>query len=212
VLLWLAWRLQSMLLRVFALLSMLLGLVALLAVNPPAATRPILNERFGTYCVAIAVFAFTAWLARNAHDTEERSPLVDWRYMAGGAILVVNALILIALSWEIHSYWWFLRWRGDESLLRDYWMYAEFSYSALFMLFGGALLAIGFIKRSSFLRWQALILFAATIVKVFLVDMSELSRGLRVLSFIGLGILLLCVSYVYQRDWLNLRGEREQNS
>ena len=212
VLLWLAWRLQSMLLRVFALLSMLLGLVALLAVNPPAATRPILNERFGTYCVAIAVFAFTAWLARNAHDTEERSPLVDWRYMAGGAILVVNALILIALSWEIHSYWWFLRWRGDESLLRDYWMYAEFSYSALFMLFGGALLAIGFIKRSSFLRWQALILFAATIVKVFLVDMSELSRGLRVLSFIGLGILLLCVSYFYQRDWLNLRGEREQNS
>ncbi len=81
--------------------------------------------------------------------------------------------------------------RQTPIVLRDYWMYAEFSYSALFMLFGGALLTIGFLKRSAFLRWQALILIAATIAKVFLVDMSELSRGLRVLSFIGLGVLLL---------------------
>jgi uncharacterized membrane protein len=125
----------------------------------------------------------------------------------------VNALILIAFSWEIHSYWWFLRWRGDGSfgMMRDYWMYAEFSYSAFFMLFGSALLTIGFLKRSAFLRWQALVLIAATVVKVFLVDMSELGHGLRILSFIGLGILLLCVSYVYQRDWLNLRHEKVQD-
>src|ERR1700734_3073729 len=91
-------------------------------------------------------------------------------------------------------------------------MYAPFPYSALFMLYGSALLTIGFLKRSAFLRWQALILIAATIAKVFLLDMSDLSSGLRILSFIGLGVLLLCVSYVYQRDWLNLRGHKEQNS
>jgi uncharacterized membrane protein len=74
------------------------------------------------------------------------------------------------------------------------------------------LLAVGFIRRTAFLRWQALILFAATVVKVFLVDMSQLSRGLRVLSFIALGVLLMCVSYVYQRDRLNLRGQKVQGS
>jgi uncharacterized membrane protein len=211
-LLWLSRRVQSVLLRVFALLSLMLGLIALLAMNPQAVTRPIFNERFGTYCVAIAVFAFMAWLAGNSSGKKDSESLIGWRFLAGAAGLAVNALILIAFSWEIHSYWWLLRWRGDDSLMRDFWMYAEFSYSALFMLFGGALLAIGFLKRSSFLRWQALILFAATIVKVFLVDMSQLSRGLRVLSFIALGILLMSVSYVYQRDWLNLRGEKEQNS
>jgi uncharacterized membrane protein len=210
VLIWLSGRVQSMLLRVFALISLFLGLAALLVMNPAAVTRPILNERFGTYCVAIAVFAFIAWLARNSRDAEGTNPVLEWRLLAGGAVLAVNALILIAFSWEIHSYWWLLRWRSDMDSYSDYWMYAEFSYSALFMLFGGALLAIGFVKRTSFLRWQALILFAATIVKVFLVDMSQLSRGLRVLSFIALGFLLLSVSYVYQRDWLNLRGEREQ--
>jgi len=214
LLLGLSRRVQSMLLRVFGLLSTLLGLGALLVVNPPAATQPIFNERFGTYCVAIAVCAFIAWLARNSRDEEEPSAILHWPNLAAVAVLAVNVLILLAFSLEIHSYWWSLRWHGDESYeaTRNYWMYAQFSYSALFMLFGGLLLAIGFLRRSAFLRWQALILLAVTVVKVFLVDTSELSRGLRILSFFCLGVLLLCVSFVYQRDWLNLRGQRDQSS
>jgi len=211
VLLWLSRRVQSMLLRAFGLICTILGLGALLVMNTAAASRPILNERFGTYCVAIAVCAFIAWLARNSHDEQESNPAMGWSNLAAAAVLAVNALILIAFSWEIHSYWWLLRWQGDSERLRDYWMYAEFSYSTLFMLFGGMLLTIGFLKRSAFLRWQALVLIAATVAKVFLVDMSELSRGLRIVSFIGLGVLLLSVSFVYQRDWLNLRGQKERN-
>jgi uncharacterized membrane protein len=199
-----------MLLRVFGLICTILGLGALLIANPAAASRPILNERFGTYCVAIAVCAFIAWLAHSSRDEQESNPLLPWPPLSAAAVLAVNALILIAFSWEIHSYWWLLRWHGDDSMMHDYWMYAEFSYSAFFMLFGGALLTIGFLRRSAFLRWQALVLIAATIAKVFLVDISELSRGLRIVSFFGLGFLLLSVSFVYQRDWLNLRGQKEQ--
>ncbi len=209
-LLWLSRRAQSMLLRAFGLICAVLGIGALLMVNPPAANRPIFNERFGTYCVAIAVCAFIAWLARSSHDEQEPAPFMHWPNLAAIAVLAVNALTLIAFSWEIHSYWWLQRWHGDNGygLMRDFWMYAEFSYSALFMLYGGALLTIGFLKRSAFLRWQALILIAATIAKVFLVDMGELSSGLRIVSFVGLGVLLLAVSFVYQRDWLNLRGQK----
>jgi uncharacterized membrane protein len=212
VLLWLSRRVQSMLLRGFGLICTVLGLGALLIMNPPAAIRPIFNERFGTYCVAIAVCAYIAWLARNSHDEEEPLPFMHWPNLAAVSVLAVNVLILIAFSWEIHSYWWLRSWSGDPYQFRNYLIYAQFSYSALFMLYGSALLAVGFLKRSAFLRWQALILIAATIAKVFLLDMSDLSSGLRILSFIGLGVLLLCVSYVYQRDWLNLRGQKERNS
>ena len=213
VLLWLSRRVQSMLLRAFGLICTVLGIGVLLVMNPLAATRPIFNERFGTYCVAIAVCAFIAWMARNSRDEEDPGPLMYWPNLAAVAALAVNALILMAFSWEIHSYWWSLRWRNDGSyeMMRNYMTNAEFSYSAFFMLFGSVLLTIGFLKRSAFLRWQALILIAATVVKVFLVDMSELGHGLRILSFIGLGVLLLCVSYVYQRDWLNLRGQKVQD-
>jgi uncharacterized membrane protein len=217
VLLWVSQRARSMLLRAFALISTILGLGSLLIVNPPAATRPIFNERFGTYCVAIAVCAFIAWTARKSRDEQEPNLLMHWPNLAAVAVLAVNFLILIAVSLEIHSYWWLQRWRGDWRLrgnwhlMHDYMVYAQFSYSAFFMLFGAVLLAIGFAKRSAFLRWQALILLAATVAKVFLVDVSQLSKGLRILSFIGLGVLLLCVSYVYQRDWLNLRGQKGEH-
>ena len=212
VLLWLSRRVQSMLLRAFGLICTVLGLGALLIMNPPAATRPIFNERFGTYCVAIAVCAYIAWLARNSGDEQEPVPFMHWPNLAAVSVIAVSVLILIAFSWEIHSYWWLCSWSGDEYQFRNYLIYAQFSYSALFMLYGGALLTLGFVKRSAFLRWQALILIAATIAKVFLLDMSDLSSGLRILSFIGLGVLLLAVSFVYQRDWLNLRGQKDQNS
>jgi uncharacterized membrane protein len=127
-------------------------------------------------------------------------------------MLAVNALILIAISLEIHSFWWVRHWSWDWHRMEQHRMYAQFTYSAWFMVFGAVLLGAGFWRRSAFLRWQALVLLAVTIGKVFLADMSALSEGYRILSFLGLGALLLAVSFVYQRDWLNLRGaERAEN-
>jgi uncharacterized membrane protein len=136
----------------------------------------------------------------------------SWLVIAPAALLAVNVLILLAVGFEIDSFWWNLSWRGDGTMLHDYEMHAQFTYSAWFMVFGAILLTVGFWRRSAFLRWQALVLLAATIVKVFLYDMSELSQGYRILSFLGLGALLLAVSFVYQRDWLKLRaGDGEKH-
>jgi uncharacterized membrane protein len=73
------------------------------------------------------------------------------------------------------------------------------------MLYGAALLAVGFWKRSAFIRWQALILLVFTIGKTFLYDMRDLTQGYRVLSFLGLGALLMAISFAYQKDWLSLK-------
>ena len=80
----------------------------------------------------------------------------------------------------------------------------DFTYSALWMAYGAMLMVVGFWRRSAFVRWQALVLIAFTIGKVFLYDVSELDRGYRIVSFIVLGVLLLAISFVYQRDWLRL--------
>ncbi|MDR3727581.1 MAG: DUF2339 domain-containing protein [Terracidiphilus sp.] len=210
-LLWVASRVRTLLLRALAVLCLALGLVALLVVNPAASAMPILNQRFATYCAAIAVFAFTAWLAARAQCEDEPEPSIPWPVLAAIAVSAMNALILLAVGLEIHSYWWNLRWSGDWNLFHDYQMNAQFTYSAWFMLFGAILLGIGFWRRSAFLRWQALLLLAVSIGKVFLVDVSELSQGYRIVSFLGLGALLLGVSFVYQRDWLNLRGHEHRH-
>jgi len=208
-LLWLASRNQSRLLRVLAVLCLALGLCALVTINPNASLTPVFNQRFATYLVAIAACTFTAWIATHIRVDVETADF-PWTSLAATAALAVNALILMAVGLEIHSYWWNLRWtRGHD--FEQYRMYAQFTYSAWFMLFGAILLAAGFWRRSSFLRWQALVLLAFAIGKVFLVDVSELSQGYRILSFLGLGALLLGVSFVYQRDWLNLRGHDQRN-
>jgi uncharacterized membrane protein len=210
-LLWMAYRVRLRQLRGLALLCLELGFIALVINNPSASTMPIFNERFGSYCVGIAVFAFAVWLALKAKEETEGSG--SWPVIAAGAVLTVNFLILLAIGWEIHSYWWTLLWRGDGNWIqmRNYQIYAQFTYSVWFMVFGAILLGVGFWRRSAFLRWQALILMAITIAKVFVYDMSELSQGYRVLSFVGLGALLFAVSFVYQRDWLNLRAGKGEN-
>ena len=55
-----------------------------------------------------------------------------------------------------------------------------------------------------FVRWQALILVAFTVCKVFLYDVSQLGGSYRIVSFIALGAVLLGISFIYQRDWLGL--------
>jgi len=77
--------------------------------------------------------------------------------------------------------------------------------SAFLMIYGALLLAVGFWKRSAFIRWQALTLLVYTIAKTFLYDMRNLSQGYRVASFLALGALLMAVSFAYQKDWLALR-------
>jgi uncharacterized membrane protein len=211
----LASRMRSMLLRVLAILCLFLGVAALLIVNPPAALTPIFNQRFGAYAVAIAAFAAVARiasLASHSHDESAPDLALRWPALAAASVLIINALILIAAGLEIHSFWWQLSWQGDWTQMREYRMYAQFSYSAFFMLFGATLLSLGFWRRSPFLRWQALVLLAISIGKVFVFDVNELSRGFRILSFLGLGALLLAVSFVYQRDWLNLRDQRSRPS
>jgi uncharacterized membrane protein len=208
-LLWAGSRTRSTLLRVLALFCLALALVALVTVNPTASNTPIFNTRFATYLVGIAAFAFAAWIAQKcaAEDSDVQFP---WTRIAALAALIVNGLILLAAALEIHAYWWEQSWHGQYGLYGAHRMYAQFSYSALFMVFGAILLALGFSRNSSFLRWQALVLLALSIGKVFLVDVSELSQGYRILSFLGLGALLLGVSFVYQRDWFNLRGGKGQ--
>jgi uncharacterized membrane protein len=49
------------------------------------------------------------------------------------------------------------------------------------------------------LLWQALSLFGLVVIKVFIYDSSFLERFYRIVSFLILGLVLLVVSFLYQR-------------
>lgn len=74
-----------------------------------------------------------------------------------------------------------------------------YTYSALWLVIGVALLTAGVWLKSQVLRIASAVLIAVAVVKVFLFDMSELEGVLRALSFIGLGAVLIGIGLFYQR-------------
>jgi uncharacterized membrane protein len=170
----------------------------------------IWNLRFAAFVVAIAC---VAWAGRQG-GTESGS---ESRFRIGASVLV-TLLVLIAVCFEISTFWSMRQLAAAPgsmmygSQLAGRQMAERFSYSAWFLLAGAALLAVGFRRQSALLRWQGLVLLAVTICKVFLLDTSTLSQGYRIISFLALGALLLGVSFAYQRDWLHLRAAGVTNA
>jgi uncharacterized membrane protein len=206
VLLWVADRIHSELLNIFAIGALLLGVGRLLLIDNFYVTRPIFNARMATYAVAIAMLGAVAWYGSRRKDEAARA-------VAGIAVVALNLLALIALSREVADYYsrkmtGILPQRQWDPVAWTDWHHLkiarDFTYSALWMAYGAMLMVVGFWRRSAFVRWQALVLIAFTIGKVFLYDVSELDRGFRIVSFIVLGVLLLAISFMYQRDWLKL--------
>ncbi|MEA3535434.1 DUF2339 domain-containing protein [Rhizobium sp. CC-YZS058] len=74
-----------------------------------------------------------------------------------------------------------------------------YTYSVVWLLLGVALLALSSRFRSAGLRIASAVLVVLTVLKVFLIDMSNLEGLLRALSFIGLGAVLIGIGLVYQK-------------
>ncbi len=72
-------------------------------------------------------------------------------------------------------------------------------YPILWGLCSLAMMVVGMRSKNKTLRIMALSLFALTLVKLFVFDLSAISQGGKIAAFISLGLLLLIVSFLYQR-------------
>ena len=71
--------------------------------------------------------------------------------------------------------------------------------SGVWMLYSFILVVLGFLKRMRILRIMAILLFGVTILKIFFYDLHDLELLYRIYSFMGLGVVLLVVSFLYQK-------------
>jgi len=177
-----------------AVAALVLGIFRLIAF-PMYADRLIFNARFATYLIAIAVLGGIVYFGgRSASEGEKVFVRI--------AAVVLNLLALTALTLEASDYFGRQQFQsydvaGYSSNYQQFWLMREFSYSAIWLIYGAALMAVGFWKKSAFVRWQGLALIAVTICKVFIYDSRNLNTGYRILSFIALGAVLLAISFVY---------------
>jgi uncharacterized membrane protein len=75
----------------------------------------------------------------------------------------------------------------------------QYTYSVVWLAYGVVLLMFGIVFRSQPARLASAAITLLTVGKVFLIDMAGLTGVFRALSFIGLGLVLVGIGWLYQR-------------
>lgn len=133
-------------------------------------------------------------LARVLMRRPEMGPLAQNGYKAAGAFGLVLGFVCVSL-WVRQ-----LAHGGYINLITYPVTDAElYGYSAAWTLYGVALLGLGIKLKMQALRYASAVVVLLTVCKVGLIDASDLTGLYRVASFLGLGVALIGIGWLYQR-------------
>ena len=148
-------------------------------------TTLVVNDLLYSYGLPLLLaLAIAAELQRQG----ARRPQI--RAIGSAAILLAFILVILEVRQGFHGQ--FLDTPGSNSLER-------YAYSLSCTLFGLSLLAIGIARRLQLARYASLAVMLLAAAKVFLYDTYSLGGLYRVVSFLGLGMSLLFLAWLYQR-------------
>jgi uncharacterized membrane protein len=171
-----------------ALLFALSGLMLVALAWSEPHQHAVLNSLVLAFAIYAAALALA--LARLAASSVAENAQVGWRRLG---TIVLHGVTLTGVSREIVDVLGGPR--GLDGLSNE----GQFGLSAAWTLYATGLFAAGMARHRALLRWLGLILFGCTVFKVFIVDLASLDVTWRILSFIGLGAVLVGVSAWYQR-------------
>ena len=194
---------------IFAL-AMILAAVRGIAFEPISAFAPGVNTR------AITMLAVLGMLMVHERSIRSRKETWDWLPSILN-LLQVSAVLFLLLLLTGESRDFFEKQIADVAevsrgtsqtdeitTLRNL---QQLALSGVWLFYSLGLMAFGIWRSFRSLRIVAFALFGLTILKIFIYDLSFLETLYRIFSFIGLGIILLAVSYAYQRYKSLIFGE-----
>jgi uncharacterized membrane protein len=146
--------------------------------------RPVINLILLGYGLPALLAAALAFVTRDTRP----------KWYSRTAAVVALALALLYLSLEIRTLY-----HGPILTVGDTTDAEQYTYSAVWLIFGVALLAAGIWLKSLPLRAASAAVVVLTVLKVFFFDMSDLTGIYRALSFLGLGAVLIGIGWFYQR-------------
>ena len=187
-----AMHFKSKVLRIIAMLLLCLTVFKVLGIDMlvrPEYAMPFFNP----YAMPILLLSMVVlalgciWTSRLGDDDAAEREF--YRYVAFAGV----AFLWFTMSAECFRSVRLLAGAADEA-----WR-AQMALSILWSLFAGVLIAIGFIWRSSILRWMAILLFGTTLLKVLIVDMQGVHELYRFGAVFVLALLLMSAAWAYQR-------------
>ena len=194
-LIWLFWVVPHRGLRYVGVGLLVVAFIRL-ALNPAVleyhrrSETPILNWYLYAYGITIVCLFAGGWLFRPPRTApfERTSPTLLYSL---GAILT-----FLLLNIEIADYFSIgptLTFSFTGNFARD------MTYSIAWALYAFALLLVGMKKHTRWVRYSGVALLVVTLAKLFFHDLSNLSQLYLIGAFIGVAIILIVASFVYQR-------------
>ncbi|MFB3896914.1 MAG: DUF2339 domain-containing protein [bacterium] len=200
-------RLDKILLRVVAyILSLMVFVRFFIEVSPELGPFDqltlIVNSRFLICGFIIASYYLMLYLFARK---KEMFKLLEIG-VAPTALVLSQLFSVILLSVEFYDFY-------QAPASEQYRAFAEFSnagqlaLSLIWVIYASILTGVGIYRKSSMLRLLGILLIGITVAKVFLFDLSALKTIYRIVSFVILGLMLLIVSYFYNRFKHYIFGE-----
>ena len=177
-------------------LAVAAGILAVAALGSSHVYETVLWQPRGMAFVLMAAVMALA-IAGYARSAPRATP--EREHVGTVLAIVVHVVVLACFTLEAEDFWasraqaWF----PNEELHAWYARHATLSVG--YALYALVLLAAGIRRRSRLLRVLALVILGGTLAKVMLLDLSRLEAIWRILSFVGLGLLLLAASLLYHK-------------
>jgi uncharacterized membrane protein len=152
-------------------------------IEPLTAYIPLLNPL--DVAVAVAAWALISWVRTRASDELQENL---WKGIGVLGFLWVNAIALRTIH-----YWAEIPYRIDH-LMNSVLVQATLSLLWTSSAFALMLFARSRLQRTSWMVGAALL--AVVVGKLFLVDLANSGTIARIVSFLGVGVLLLIIGYV----------------
>jgi len=198
--LWAAFAVAAAPLRIFSGVVFAMAVGRFLFVDTPWESRPLFTPVVNRYF--LGMLALTACLAGAASLYRRSGRRRGAAHKIG---LLAFGVFWLGSSFEAYTY--FAARAGAvtpgpeaaETARRLLWA-GQLSLSLVWSAYAGTLTAAGFRFNVRALRVVGLILFAITLLKAMLVDISELREFYRIVALLILGLVLLGVAWKYQRS------------
>jgi len=150
------------------------------------------NLDFGIVLVFVAALFAAGWLLNKEREENRYNRTFALAFALAGIFV-----LWVLLTEEVYLYWYCRNRFAEEKI--DNWRFLSHMYiSIMWAVYGAALMAVGFWRKSKILRYIALGLFALLLVKVFIWDTMEVKKVYRIAAFLATGLALVGVSYLYQ--------------
>jgi uncharacterized membrane protein len=136
------------------------------------------------------LYRFVRLLQTNSSVTDNSIGLITW---------IVCTVIVIFLSVEVHLIANQFFYSTENSLENIRRIYIKTGLPILWGLCSFAFMWLGMHYKYRMLRIVSLSLFTLTLLKLFIFDIRNIPAGGKIAAFFSLGVLLLVVSFMYQR-------------